>query len=85
MLRLGVDELLPKRRGPLVDRLAQRLEDLRVGVLRGVLPELLEGIDQRQRVLADEVQLVPEPVELGLLRRRRASAARDDRLRDRTG
>ena len=61
-----VDQRLAEGRGAVVDRLAQRLEDLRVGVLRGVFHQLVEGIDQGQRVLADEVQLVPEPVELRL-------------------
>ena len=68
MLRLGLDQPLAEGGGPVVDRLAEGLEDLGVAVLRGIFQELGEGVDQRQRVLADEMQLVPEPVEPGLLR-----------------
>ena len=52
---LRVDEALAERSGPLEDRLAHRLENLRVGVLRRVLPELLEGVDERERVVAHVV------------------------------
>ena len=40
LLRLGVDQRLAERGRPVVDRLAQRLEDLGVGVLRGVFHQL---------------------------------------------
>ena len=73
VFRLGSHEALLEGRRALHDRLAQRFEALvavrRVGtVLRRVLPDLLEGIDERERVMADVVQLVPEPVELRFLR-----------------
>ena len=75
---------LPKRRRPIVDRLPQRLEHFRVGVLRCEFQQLRKRIDRRQRIAADEMQLVPQPIELLPLRRRPASAARGDRPRDRT-
>ena len=68
MARLGVNQPLPKSRSPFVEGLPQRFKHLRVGVLRGVFDQLSEGIYQRQRVVADVVQLVPEPVEPALLR-----------------
>ena len=68
LLRLGVDQPLAEGRGPVVDRLAQGLEHLGVAVLRGIFQHLGEGVDERQRVLADVMQLVPEPVEPRLLR-----------------
>src|SRR5256885_10331242 len=37
-------------------------------VLRGELPDLLERIDKGERILRDEMQLVPQAVELRLLR-----------------
>src|SRR2546430_5614206 len=40
----------------LLDWLAHRRERARVGVLRGKLPELFEGIDELQRVVADIVR-----------------------------
>src|SRR5207253_194261 len=63
--RLRVHQALAERGGALLDWLAHRLEDARVGVLCGVLPELLEDIDERKSVPAHIVQLVPEPVEPG--------------------
>src|SRR2546422_4678803 len=63
--RLRVHQTLAERGGALLDRLAHRLEYAWVRVLRGVLPELLEDIDQRQSVLGHIVQLVPEPVQPG--------------------
>ena len=65
LARLGRHELPAKRRGPIVDRLAHRLEDLGIGVLGGIFQELQKRIDERECVLAHEVQLGPEPVELG--------------------
>ena len=50
-----------------VDRLAQRLEYLGIGVLGGVFQELEKRIDKRERILAHVVQLVPHPVELASL------------------
>ena len=69
LARLAFDQALPERGGR-VEIGWRSGSNLRVGVLRGVLPELLEGIDQSERVVADEVELVPEPIELRLLRRR---------------
>ena len=61
---MRVDEQLAKRRRAVVDRFAERFEDLRVGILRGVLHQLQIGIDQRQGIAADVVQFVPQLVEL---------------------
>ena len=44
---LGIDEQFSKRGGAVLNRLAQRLKDFWIGILRGKLPDLLEGIDQR--------------------------------------
>ena len=59
---------LPERGGSIIDRLAERLEDPRVAVLGGILHQLEISIDQGQCVVADVMKLVPEPVEMGLLR-----------------
>ena len=68
MLGLGFDQLLSKGGGAIVDRDAKWLEHLGVGVLRRVLHQLGKRIDQRKRILTYVVQLVPQPVELRLLR-----------------
>jgi hypothetical protein len=62
MLRLGIDEPLAEGGGSGLDRPAQRLEKLGIAILRGVFQQLGEGIDQRQRIVADVVQLVPQAV-----------------------
>ncbi len=43
--RFRIYEPLPERGGPVENRLAKRLELGRIGILRGVLPELFEYID----------------------------------------
>ena len=63
--RLRVHQTVAERGGALFDRLAHWLENAWIGVLRGVLPELLEDIDERESVPGHIVQLVPEPVEPG--------------------
>ena len=68
LLRLGGDEFRAEDGGALLDGLAHRREGARVRVLRGELPELLEGIHELERAVADEVQLRPEPLQLGGLR-----------------
>ena len=65
VLRLRIHEQLLEFLGALPDRFAHRRERARVGVLRGELPELLEGIDELERIMADVVQFRPEPVDLG--------------------
>jgi hypothetical protein len=72
VLRLRVDEPLFQFGGVPVDRLAQRLQPLVAlrgvwSVLRGILPDLLEGIDEGDRILCDVVEFIPQPVEMGAL------------------
>src|SRR5205807_1789921 len=43
------------------------LEQLRVTVLRRKLHELIKRMNECQRIMADEMQLLPEPIEVGLL------------------
>ena len=51
-----------------MDRFAQRLKDLGVGVLGRKLHQLIEAIDELQCVTADKVQLAPKSIEFfGLL------------------
>ncbi len=45
----------------------ERLEYFGVGILRGVLPKLFEGVHQCERILTHVTQLIPEPIELRLL------------------
>ncbi|TXT33708.1 MAG: hypothetical protein FD138_1818 [Planctomycetota bacterium] len=61
--RLGVDLLFAERGRSFGERFSQRFKDFRIGVLRRVLDQLFESIDLRQRVEADESQLVPQRVE----------------------
>ena len=63
MRGLGLDQQAAEGLGPVVDRLAERLEHARVGILRGVFQQLREGVDLLQRVMADVVQLCPEAIE----------------------
>ena len=62
-----IGKTLPECGGAVEDRLAQRLKFRWIGVLRGILPELLEHVDQCDRVAADIVQFVPQAIEFGLL------------------
>ncbi len=55
-----------------VDRLAHRLEDFGVGVLRRVLEQLQKRVDELQGVPADEVQFLPQAIEPPSLWRRSA-------------
>ena len=67
--RFGVEQLLLIRSGPFLDRQSHRFEHRGIAVfLGGKLPELLEAIDQREGVAAHKMQLIPQPVELRLLR-----------------
>src|SRR5437763_1309613 len=68
MLRLSINEPLPESRGSLLKRFAQRFKDLRIGILGGELPNLFQRIDEEQGIPTYEMKLVPEPVELRLLR-----------------
>ena len=60
VFRLGIDQPLAKCGGALLNRLAQWFEYLWIGILRGILPELLEGIDQRLCILTDVMEPVPK-------------------------
>src|SRR5260370_36589038 len=68
MRGLRIDEQLPECFRLPLNRLAERFKGARVGVLGGELPKLLKSIDQLKRVLANVVQLGPQPVKLGRLR-----------------
>ena len=63
MNRLSRHQFCPVGGGTVEDRLPQHLEGAGVGILCGVLPELLIRIDELQGVARDEVEFVPQLVE----------------------
>src|SRR5579872_3250120 len=64
MSRFGFQQQPAECGGSLVDRLAVRLEETWVAVLCGVFHQLSERVDLRERVLANTMQLRPEPIQL---------------------
>ena len=64
LFRLAVDKKLSVGGGPILDWLPQRLENFWVSVLRCKLQELREGVDRRECVAADEMEFVPESIEM---------------------
>ena len=68
MARFTFAQHTPKRRRTVIDRLTQRLESLRVRILRRVLPELLKHIDQQKRILTHVMQIRPEAIKVRTLR-----------------
>ncbi len=67
LLRLDGQQTLAEGDDPGGNRLAVRLEQPGIAILRGVFHQLIERILQAQRVLAHESQLVPQLVEPGVL------------------
>ena len=63
MPRLAGNQLPAKLCRPFGNRLSQRFKRPGIAVLRSILPNLFKRIDERQRILAHETQLGPEPVE----------------------
>ena len=61
--RLGFEQALLQPRRRLGDRFPQRVEDLRVTILRGELENLLQSGDHLEGILAHKSQLVPQLVE----------------------
>src|SRR3954470_11222986 len=60
LLRLAVDQKFAERGRPILNRLPQWLEHLRVGILRCKLQQLRESIDRGEGVAADEMQFAPQ-------------------------
>ena len=68
----GIHEEFAEGRSTLHDRLTERSQPFVAvwfvrSVLGGELPDLFEGIHERQRALTDKVQLLPELVQFGFV------------------
>ena len=67
--RFSVDQQTPKLIGTAADGLPHGRERAGIRILGGELPQLLEGIDQLEGILTNVVQLRPEALQFGRLRR----------------
>src|SRR4051812_9908619 len=64
LLRFAVDEQFTERGRSFVDRLPQRLEYLWIGVLSCEFQKLRERIHRGEGIVANEMQLIPKPIQL---------------------